>query len=133
MRVCKEVEDKKEMRGTAFWKRLFASGDGSSGRGVVVDEDTDTSIWRTELDLGSLLQSGLGKGQGTVEARSLALHQAALGTLLLHLSLVDLAGLEILLGYTGNGKPGLLRPKTDSLVSLSSLSLSRIWVKVSLG
>jgi hypothetical protein len=105
-------------------KLLLGRGDLGGGLLVVVDDDTDARGRGAELDLGSLLQGGLGVGQGAVEA-VLALGQAALcfflpgldlGNLVLILVLelilslslsVLLAGVE-LLRYAWNGERSLL-------------------------
>lgn len=86
----------------------------SGGLLVVVDDDTNTGRGSAELDLGSLLEGGLGVDQGAVEA-GLALLQAALGflpgldlgNLLVVLVLLSLAGVE-LLSYAWNGERSLL-------------------------
>lgn len=101
-------------KGSVSWqtRSLLGRGDLSGGLLVVVDDDTDASRRGTELDLGSLLEGGLGICQGAVEA-VLALHQAAflpglnLGNLLLILVLLLLAGVE-LLSYAWNRESSLL-------------------------
>lgn len=101
-------DEERKNRRPKKWQRverphLFASGDGRGGRWVVVDEDTDTSSWRAELDLGALGEGGLGEDEGAVEAGRLALRQATIALLVLLLT----AGLEGLLGHAGDGEPSL--------------------------
>lgn len=60
---------------------LYLGGKSSRHR-VVVDDDTNTSGWGCQLDLGSLGKSSLGEGQCPVKARSLTLGQATLLSLL---------------------------------------------------
>lgn len=50
----------------------------SSRHGVVVDDNSDAGLRRAQLDLGALGESGLGKGQCSVEACRLALRQATI-------------------------------------------------------
>lgn len=94
---------------------LLGGRDSTGGLLVVVDDDTDTGSGGSELDLGALLEGGLGVRQGAVEA-VLALHQVAalflpgldLGNVLIVLLILSLlAGVE-LLSYAWNGERRLL-------------------------
>lgn len=94
---------------------LLGGRNSPGGLLVVVDNDTNTGGGGSELDLGALLEGGLGVRQGAVET-VLALHQVAalflpglnLGNLLLVLLIRSLlAGVE-LLSYAWNGERRLL-------------------------